>query len=185
MTMHGSATAREQSPHANEHVTEHATETTKPATIDPAVKRRAQAIVNDKSIDPESRAIIRFGLEINDPWLPELVQRVDAGENIAESFDYSQAAADIQDIVSDVEHTVSQEKVEALAEIICRANDRSAAALVVLMRTLEKSRHAKLLANKAKHFAFARCAESNLLGMVDTQIAVIEAELLAGKMRMC
>src|SRR6185369_15977408 len=75
MTMHGSATAREQSPHANEHVTEHLNQTTKPATLDPAVKRRAQAIVNDKSIDSESRAIIRFGLEINDPWLPELVQR--------------------------------------------------------------------------------------------------------------
>ena len=32
---------------------------------------------------------------------------------------------------------------------------------------------------------FARCAESNLLGLVDTQTAVIEAELLAGKVRMC
>ena len=182
MTMHGSATAREQSPHANEHVTEHATERTKPATIDPAVKRRAQAIVNDKSIDSESRAIIRFGLEINDPWLPELVQRVDAGENIAESFDYSQAAADAENNAS--QEKIDEEKIEELAEIICRANDRSAAALVVLMRTLEKSRHAKLLANKAKHLAFTRCADSNLLGLVDTQTAVIEAELLAGSLRM-
>ena len=178
MTMHGSAIAREQSPHANEHLNQ----TAKPATIDPAVKRRAQAIVNDKSIDAESRAIIRFGLEINDPWLPELVQRVDAGENIAESFDYSQAAADLEE--SSSQEKINEEKIEALAEIICRVNDRSAAALVVLMRTLEKSTHAKLLANKAKLFAFTRCAESNLLGMVDTQIAVIEAELLAGNLRM-
>lgn len=171
MTIHGSASAREQSPHANEHVNQ----TTKPAIIDPALKRRAQAIVNDKSIDPESRAIIRFGLEINDPWLPELVQRVDAGENIAESFDYSQAAADIEDISS-------EEKIEAFAEIICRTTT-SAAALLVLMRTLENSTHTKLLANKAKHFAFTRCAEANLFGMVDTQIAVIEGKLLAGGMR--
>jgi hypothetical protein len=177
--MHGSANAREQAPHANEH----SIQTIKPPTIDPALKRRAQAIVNDKSIDSESRAIIRFGLEINDPWLPELVQRVNAGENIAQSFDYSEAAADAEDNAS--QEKIYEVKIEALAEIICRANDRSAAALVVLMRTLEKSTHAKLLTNKAKHFAFARCAESNLLGMVDTQIAVIEAELLAGKMRMC
>ena len=183
MTMHGSATTPEQAPHVNERVNERSNQTTKPATIDPAVKRRAQAIVNDKSIDSESRAIIRFGLEINDSWLPELVQRVEAGENIAESFDYSQAAADLED--SSTQEKIYKEKIEALAEIICRANDRSAAALLALMRTLEKSSQAKLLANKAKHFAFTRCVESNLLGMVDTQTAVIEAELLAGKMRMC
>jgi hypothetical protein len=52
------------------------------------------------------------------------------------------------------------------------------------MRILEKSIQAKLLVNKAKHFAFARWAEANLLEMVDTQTAVIEAELLAGKLRM-
>ena len=53
------------------------------------------------------------------------------------------------------------------------------------MRTLEKSTYPKPLVNKAKHFAFGRCAEANLLGLVDTQTAVIEAELLAGKLRMC
>jgi hypothetical protein len=52
------------------------------------------------------------------------------------------------------------------------------------MRTLEKSRQAKLLVLKAKHSAFNRCVKANLLGMVDTQTAVIEAELLAGKLRM-
>jgi hypothetical protein len=51
------------------------------------------------------------------------------------------------------------------------------------LRTLEKSSDAKPLVNKTKHFAFTRCAAANLLGMVDTQTAVIEAELLAGKMR--
>ncbi len=174
MLKDSSATAREQSPHANEHFNQ----TTRRAAIDPALKRRAQVIVNDTSIDSDSRAIIRFALEINDPWLPELVRSIDAGENIAEAFDYSQAAAVTEELSR-------QEKIEALAEIICRANDQSAAALVVLMRTLEKSTHAKLLANKAKLFAFTHCAESNLLGMVDTQIAVIEGELLAGKMRRC
>ncbi len=73
----------------------------------------------------------------------------------------------------------NKEKVEALAEIICRAGDVSAAALLVLMGTLENSAHPKLLANTAKHFAFTRCGESNLYGIVDAQIGVIEAELLA------
>ena len=73
----------------------------------------------------------------------------------------------------------NEEKVEALAEIICRAGDESAAALFVLMGTLENSRDPKLLANTAKHFAFTRCGESNLFGMVDAQLAVVESELLA------
>jgi hypothetical protein len=54
--------------------------------ISNALRRRAQAIINDKSIDAESRAIIRYGLEVNDPLLPELVRRVDAGEAIIETI---------------------------------------------------------------------------------------------------
>ena len=73
----------------------------------------------------------------------------------------------------------SEEKINALAEIICRPGDQSAAALFVLMGTLENSAHPKLLANTAKHFAFSRCGEANLFGMVDAQVAVVEGELLA------
>jgi hypothetical protein len=47
------------------------------------------------------------------------------------------------------------------------------------MGTLKTRRIPKLLANAAKHFAFTRCAESNLFGMVDAQLAVVEGELLA------
>ena len=55
-------------------------------TISNALRRRAQAVIKDKSIDAESRAIIRYGLEINDPWLPELVRCIDAGETIIETI---------------------------------------------------------------------------------------------------
>jgi len=65
------------------------------------------------------------------------------------------------------------------SRLICRAGDRSAAALFVLMGTLEHSAHPKLLANTVKHFAFTRCGELNLFGMVDAQVAVVEDELLA------
>src|SRR5690348_6112196 len=79
----------------------------------------------------------------------------DAGENIAEPLEYPRAVAVVKDNAR--AETCNEEKVEELAEIICRANDRCAAALVALMRTLEKSVDAKPLVNKAKHFAFARC----------------------------
>jgi len=56
--------------------------------------------------------------------------------------------------------------------------DECAAALFVLMGTLENSTHPKLLANVVKHFAFTVCSESNLYGIVDAQIAVFKGELL-------
>ena len=161
MSTHVSATALEQSPHE--------TETTQ-ITISDALRRRAQSLINDTSIDPEWRAIIRYALEINDPWLADLVRRADAGERIIE----------LSETLESNEEDSSQEKIEALVEIICGAGDESAAALFVLMGTLENSTHPKVLANAAKHVAFARCAELNLFGMVDAQLAVVESELLAG-----
>ena len=101
----------------------------------------------------------RYALEIDDPWLADLVRRADAGEPIID--------------------TIDKEKIEALAEIICRADEQSAAALFVLMSTLENSTSPQALANAAKHLAFTRCAESNVYGMVDAQIAAFEGELLA------
>ena len=60
MSNDSSATVRE---------TPHSTQTSRTNTIVNALKRRAQAVLNDTSIDPQSRAIIRYALEINDPWL--------------------------------------------------------------------------------------------------------------------
>ena len=74
----------------------------------------------------------------------------------------------------------SGEKIEALTEIICRAGDEPAAALLVLMARLENATHPKALANTVKHFAFTRCGELNLFGIVDAQIAVVEGQLFAG-----
>ncbi len=165
MANHVSATARSETPHVNQ--------TTRTNTIVNALKRRAQAILNDKSIDAQSRAIIRYGLETNDPWLTELVRRADAGETIVDTDGFLQTPATGED-------DASEDKIEALADIICRAGDESAAALLVLMAKLESSTHPKALANTAKHFAFTRCGELNLFGMVDTQIAVVESELLEG-----
>src|SRR5215218_2649599 len=163
MTLHSSATALDE--------TSHDIETTQ-TTISDALRRRAQAVIHDSAIDPQWRSIIGYALEINDPWLADLVRRADAGETIIDTTDFSQTLEPNED-------DSSEEKTEALAEIICKASDESAAALFVLMGTLENSTHPKLLANTAKHFAFTRCGELNLYGMVDAQIAVVEAELMA------
>lgn len=165
MTNLNSATALEETPHA--------TKLSRTNTIMNALKLRAQALLNDSSIDARSRAIIRYGLETNDPWLAQLVRRADAGEVIADTLDFSQTPEAGED-------GSTEERIKALAEIICRGADESAGALFVLMGMLENSTHPKVLANTVKHFAFNRCGELNFYGMVDAQIAVVESKLLAG-----
>jgi len=51
-----------------------------------SLRQRAQAVINDRSIDAQTRAVIRYGLEINDPWLAELVRGVDAGKTITDTI---------------------------------------------------------------------------------------------------
>src|SRR5215204_4360043 len=106
MANHVSAIARSKTPHVNQ--------TSRTNTIVNALKRRAQTVLSDKSIDPQTRAIIRYGLETNDPWLAELVRRADTGETIMDTVDFSQEP-------ETNEHDSSEEKIQALAEIICRA----------------------------------------------------------------
>ena len=163
MSMHGSASAPEETPHETETIQ---------ITISDALRRRAQAVLNDRSIDPQWRSIIRYALEINDPWLADIVRRAGACETIVDSTEFTLAPRS-----SDEDEY--EEKIEALAEIICQAGDEAAAALFVLMGTLENSRDPKLLANAAKHLAFTRCGESNLYGIVDAQLPLVEGELLA------
>lgn len=148
MTNLSSARLREETPHNSD-----------------ALKRRAQSIINDKSIDAETRAIIRYGLEVNDPWLGDLVRSADAGETIIDNL---------------YVHS-SEQKIEALTDRICRAGDEPSAALLVLLSTLENSTHPKALANTAKHLAFTRCGELNVFSIVDTQIAELERELLTAQ----
>ena len=193
MATDSSASVREQAPHLPQ--TPYGDRPTRTNTIVNALTQRAHAVLNDKSIDAQSRAIIRYALETHDPWLAQLVKRVDAGRTIHvkagesltealgvlqssetnnEELSEQQSAALVRDKLS----ALAREKIEALAEIICGAGNQSAAALLVLMGMLESSTDPKSLANTAKHFAFTRCGELNLYGMVDAQLAVIEGELL-------
>ena len=165
MNTHSSAPAREETPHATNSITK------KP--ISDAVRRRAQSLVNDSTIDAGGRAFIRYALEINDEsGLSELVRRADAGEPIIDDSHLLEAN----------DETSDEDKLERLAEIICQPGDKTesrSAALLVLMSTLENSTQPNVLANHVKHIAFTRCGQLNCYGMVDAQIAAIESELLA------
>src|SRR5215216_6351654 len=103
MANHSSAAVRE-TPHVNQ--------TSRTNTIINALRQRAQSVINDRSIDPQSRAIIRYALETNDPWLAELVRRADAGETVIDSAGFLKISS-----------TNQEEKIAALAEMICRAGD--------------------------------------------------------------
>ena len=171
MLNHSSAVEREENPHSTQNNAAN-------RCIAVAYSRRAESVINDRSIDSQSRAVIRYALETSDPWLAELLRRVDAGESLVDTMDFTTEPQARND------DDLYVEKIEALAEMICRGGDEpdtKSAALLVLMATLEKSPHPKALANTAKHLAFNHCAERNLCGMVDAEARLLEIELFAGK----
>jgi hypothetical protein len=63
MANHGSASPRKQ---------EH--------TLDANLKRRARKLATDSRVDPRTRSLIRYGLQMKDQYLEQVVNRVEAGE---------------------------------------------------------------------------------------------------------
>ena len=160
MASNGSASVRER-PHGGR--------TSRTNTIMDALTRRAQAVLNDQTIDPQSRAVIQYAMEIHDPWLAKLVRRAEAGEDVLDSRPSTNQDED------------NGEKIEALAELICRAGYEPAiksAALLLLMSAIETATEPRALAKTAKHVALTRCNELNFCGVFDAQIATFESELL-------
>jgi len=64
MAKHGSASPRKQ----------------KSRKLDANLKRRARKLATDSRVDPRTRSLIRYGLEIKDQHLEQIVNRVEAGE---------------------------------------------------------------------------------------------------------
>ena len=64
MANHGSASPRKQESR----------------TLDANLKRRARKLATDSRVDPRTRTLIRYGLQIKDPYLEQVVNRVEAGE---------------------------------------------------------------------------------------------------------
>ena len=146
MATHVSASVREtphvhhtkHSSHSN-----HSTRSTRTNTILNALKNRALAVLNDRTIDPQSRAVIRYALETNDPWLAELVRRADDGDLNVEAIDFSKTPPTLED-------GLREDKIRALTEMICQESDEAAATLLLLMATIENATNPKLLANRVK-----------------------------------
>lgn len=66
MARHSSVTPREEKSHI----------------IDASLKRRARLLITNSSIPGQTRSLIRYALETKDPYLGQLVRRVEAGEAI-------------------------------------------------------------------------------------------------------
>ena len=92
MSTHSSAPERAETPHA--------TDSTTNQTITDDVRRRAQSLINDRTIDANGCAWLRYALEINDHSLPELIRRADAGEPI---IDDAHPLESIEDVSTEVE----------------------------------------------------------------------------------
>ena len=81
MTIHSSAPAQEETPHKTETTT---------IPISDALRRRAQSLINDRSIDGQSRALLRYALEKSDAWLAEIVRLYDGGGSITAELELSE-----------------------------------------------------------------------------------------------
>jgi hypothetical protein len=73
MAKDSSATVRSETPH-----------------LGASIKRRAQDLINNQSIDAATRTVLLYGLQIDDPLIPDLVRRVDAGERIIDDEGFLQ-----------------------------------------------------------------------------------------------
>jgi hypothetical protein len=52
--------------------------------IDASLRRRAQLLINDRYLPSQTRAMVRYGLTIKDPYLTQVVERIEAGELLIE-----------------------------------------------------------------------------------------------------
>ena len=102
--------------------------------------------------------------------------RAEAGENILDTFEFLRTAETNED--DSTEDDATGAKIKALTEIICRGGGDPAAALFVLMGTLEKSSDPEAFADSAKQAALTHCVEWNVYGMADAQLAAVEGKLL-------
>jgi len=51
-----------------------------PQRIDASLKRRARQLISNSSIPKQTRNLILYALKINDPYLAQVVRRVESGE---------------------------------------------------------------------------------------------------------
>jgi hypothetical protein len=86
-TLHqGTSTPREEKSTQREKESDNSNSTFKPHIIDASLKRRARMLITNSSIPSQTRSLIRYALEIKDPYLAQVVRRVEAGEMTIDSI---------------------------------------------------------------------------------------------------
>lgn len=75
MARNSSASLRQQSPSPQKQKTN---------IVDSDLKRRARLLITNTSIPGQTRNLILYALEIKDPYLAQIVRRVEAGEMFIE-----------------------------------------------------------------------------------------------------
>ena len=79
-TPDGTTTSCEEKSTRREKESDNINSTPKSHTIDASLKRRARLLITNSSIPRQTRSLIRYALEIRDPYLAQVVRRVEAGE---------------------------------------------------------------------------------------------------------
>ena len=79
-TPDGTPTRREEKSNRREKESGNINSTPKSHIIDASLKRRARLLITNSSIPRQTRSLIRYALEIKDPYLAQVVRRVEAGE---------------------------------------------------------------------------------------------------------
>ena len=96
MATHTSATARKEKSH----------------TVDASLKRRARLLITNRTIPVKTRSLIRYALEINDPDLAQVVQRVEIGEMTIDTCSIPETLPPLC-VFGDVNHRDSHRRREA------------------------------------------------------------------------
>ena len=78
-TPHQETTPREEKS-ARGKESDNINSTPKPHVIDASLKRRARLLITNCSIPRQTRLLTRYALEIKDPYLAQVVRRVEGGE---------------------------------------------------------------------------------------------------------
>jgi len=150
MANDSSATARE-TPHGNKNI--------RPNTKIVQMSQTKSTNILKRQIDRSAeRAIIRYALEINDPWLASNLCPCRRAKRLSIRSTSRKRPRN--------EHNDSnEERIEVLTELICRAGDErkpKSGRLLVLRRQMKTRRHSKSTRERVKPPAFTRCGELTL-----------------------
>ena len=86
MARHSSATQRAEESRLRGKESDDINSTPKSHIIDASLKRRARLLITNSSIPSQTRSLIRYALAIKDPYLAQVVRRVEAGEMSIDSI---------------------------------------------------------------------------------------------------